>query len=144
MGEDNTDHDHPDIPKEVRSTLSRFNQLSGNIGTSSRLDWTEQTLSVVGQFGRNPDAFEDEGREFMLDMFDDQVGTVIIDEFDGLALLERDIDDNGFRYEFDLSAYLEKRSYVLNIAFDDYLQGEGPERFQEYLEEKDVDESERR
>lgn len=133
--------DHPEIPGDVQTILARLNQLSGNLGTSARLDWTDQTLSVVGQLGRDPATLDGEDAkdvDFMLDMLDSQVHSVVIDEYD-LAVIDSHVGDGGFRYELDVSDYLNERPYVLNIPFDDDLQDEPPERYKEYLERKDDD-----
>lgn len=129
------DDTSPDVPEELQQVLSRLNQMSGNIGTMAELDWTDQTLSIVGQMGRDPEAHDEKDLETMLDLFDSQVDSVVVDQFD-IELNERSVGDGGFRYEFDVSSYISERAHVLRVPFDDELSGDPPERYQEYLEEK--------
>lgn len=133
MENDNTS---PDVPEELQKVLSRLNQISGNIGTMAELDWTDQTLSIVGQIGNDPEAHDEKDLETMLELFDSQVDSVVVDQFD-IGLNERSVGDGGFRYEFDVSSYISEQAYILRVPFDDELSGEPPERYKEYLEQKE-------
>lgn len=93
-----------ELPAPLIDLLRSLNTFTGNIGDAALVDWKEQTVSIVGQVGSNPDNIDTESAEVMLEVLDGNVRGLLDKEHDG-EVIEKRITDGGFCYVIDISAY---------------------------------------
>ena len=95
--------DH-DIPDELASLIRALARFTGDVGDAAELDWAAQTVTIIGQVGSDPEQYDAESIEAMLDVVDGNVSGLLKGPYKG-DVVDSYTTDAGFRYVIDISMY---------------------------------------
>lgn len=123
----------PNIPSDLQNILATFHELAGQNGMVAELDWTEKKLSITGQIGPNPETSDQENKKKVMEFFDKQIESKVLNLFD-IKLSSHRVADTGFRYEFDMSCCVPEQPYILRVRLHPDRSGKSPEQYQKYLD----------
>lgn len=116
MGDDHT------LPDELTSLLGAIQRFTGDLGDAAEVDWMEQTVTVIGQVGQTPDAYEEGQIDAMVEVMDGNIEGLLDEHYEG-EVINRETTDGGFRYVLDVSMYdLPRESKQTRIPFNEEVE----------------------
>jgi hypothetical protein len=105
-----------DLPDELSEFVASLTAATGDLAIAVEVDWQRRTVSVVGRLGSGSSA-PPEDSMLRIGFVERNVDT-LLEEYDVTLTTSRKME-NGFLFEFDVSAYLEEPvPDITRVTFD--------------------------
>jgi hypothetical protein len=94
-----------DLPDGLSEFITALTTATGDLATAVEIDWQQRTASVFGQLGSGSTAAPEDS--LLRIGFVERNVDALLEEYDVTLTTSRKME-NGFLFEFDVSAYLEE------------------------------------